>query len=374
MFQVHPFAFLAVVAVTMCWGLAIVLFRVGMPGGAARKLALLLFLEGVTLGSSDAGVVYWLVSPDDFYALYPAFGMVQGVIHTLGDVGMLALYPPFLAVALQTRLTRPFSSKRVQSGLAAAAVALFLFVVVAQSDIAFSILYLAMTATFIFALIASIHAWLTATGAARERAFFFVLAFGFRDICWTFVYSIALWEIWVGWENWLPDDPINFFRLMSYDLGTLVAVPLIAYGILRAQLFDIDLRIRWTIKQSTLVAAIVAIMFVLSEGAERLLSTELGNVGSLIVAALVVFALTPLQRFAERVATVAMPNTVNTPEYAASRKLQVYESAIEEALQEGGISQKERSLLVRLRESLGISESDANAIERELQDGLPGPA
>jgi len=32
LFQVHPFAFLAVVAVSMCWGLAIVLFRVGMPG------------------------------------------------------------------------------------------------------------------------------------------------------------------------------------------------------------------------------------------------------------------------------------------------------------------------------------------------------
>lgn len=37
-------------------------------------------------------------------------------------------------------------------------------------------------------------------------------------------------------------------------------MPLIAYGILRGQLFDIDLRIRWTIKQSTLAGAIVAII------------------------------------------------------------------------------------------------------------------
>ena len=42
---------------------------------------------------------------------------------------------------------------------------------------------------------------------------------------------------------------------------------------------------------------ILALMFVLSEGAERLVSSDLGNVGSLIVAALVVFALTPLQRW-----------------------------------------------------------------------------
>jgi hypothetical protein len=54
---------------------------------------------------------------------------------------------------------------------------------------------------------------------------------------------------------------------MVYALGTLVSVPLIAYGILRTQLFDIDLRIRWTIKQSTFTATVVIIVFVLSEGA-----------------------------------------------------------------------------------------------------------
>jgi GTP:adenosylcobinamide-phosphate guanylyltransferase len=86
-----------------------------------------------------------------------------------------------------------------------------------------------------------------------------------------------------------------------------------------------------------------------------------------MVAALVVFALTPLQRFVERVATAAMPNTHNTPEYAASRKLQVYESALGEALLEGGISDKERSLLNTLRDTLGISASDAVTLEIDLQ-------
>jgi hypothetical protein len=70
-------------------------------------------------------------------------------------------------------------------------------------------------------------------------------------------------------------------------------------------------------------------------------------------------------RFAPRL------NSENTPEYAAFRKLQVYEAATSEALHEGGISEKERSLLVRLRDSLGISASDADAIEVELQKRLP---
>ncbi len=58
----------------------------------------------------------------------------------------------------------------------------------------------------------------------------------------------------------------------------------------------------------------MAIVFLLSEGLDRLLSSELGNVAGLLVVELVVFLLAPLQRFAERVASVALPNTQNTPE------------------------------------------------------------
>ncbi len=61
-----------------------------------------------------------------------------------------------------------------------------------------------------------------------------------------------------------------------------------------------------------------------------------------------------------------MPNTQNTPEYAAHRKMQVYEAAVAEALPDGNISDRERALLNSLRESLGISTVDATALETEL--------
>ncbi len=80
------------------------------------------------------------------------------------------------------------------------------------------------------------------------------------------------------------------------------------------------------------------------------------------------------QRFAESVASVAMPNTQNTPEYAAFRKLQVYEAALAEALPDGNISERERELLNRLRDSAGISAVDADALEAELQEGRPSLA
>jgi hypothetical protein len=155
---------------------------------------------------------------------------------------------------------------------------------------------------------------------------------------------------------------------LVYALGTLLAVPLIAYGILRAHLFDIDLRIRWTIKQSTVGLAIFIIIFLVSEGAESLLSERLGNYWGLLAAAVVAIALRPVQRFAERVSNAAMPNTQDTPEYKTDRKREVYEAAIAEALlDDEGISDRERSLLNRLRDSLDISEADAEALESKLR-------
>jgi len=362
MFQANAMGIFGLISVAMCWALAGVLYRVGPTGSVARKLALLLVVEGVTLVTS--GYIGLLITPAvTASSWYPAYSEAETVVHILGDCALLALYPPFLAAALHTKLTRPFAAKRMRIGLGVVSVALFFAFFLSPLEIGLTLLYATISLLFGYTLVASIHAWrVAAPGIAHTRAGIFALAFGFRDVCWGFIYFHGITLIVRG----LLGAPEPDFFYVVYASGTFLAVPLIAYGILRTQLFDIDLRIRWTIKQSTLAAAIVAIMFVLSEGAERLLSSDLGNVGSLIVAALVVFLLTPLQRFAERVATVAMPNTENTPEYAASRKLQVYEAALAEALPDGNISERERELLNRLRDSLGISASDADAIEGEL--------
>jgi len=365
MFQFDPIGILALVSVVQCWALALLLYRVSAPGSVARKLSLLLVVEGVTLISTGY-IDLFLTAEARAHRWYPQFFRAEEIIHTLGDCAMLALYPPFLAVALQTKLVRPFAKKGVRIAIALASAALFFVVIFASVKVGGTLLYLLLSLLFIFALVASIHTWRVATGTTRSRAGIFALAFGIRDVCWCLVYAAAIWLIWSGTYQ-LVDPGASGLPYIVYALGTLFAVPLIAYGILRTQMFDIDLRIRWTIKQSTLAAAVLAIVFLLSEGTSQLLSTEFGTIGGLLGAAVVVFFLAPLQRFAERVAGIAMPNTQNTPEYAAFRKMQVYESAVSEALQEGGISNKERTLLNHLRESLGITPVDAQALERELQ-------
>lgn len=369
MFQANPIGFLVLVAFVMCCSLAVVLYRVSTAGSVARKLALLLVVEGMTLIST--GYIDLFLTPAvTASSWYPGWLRAEEIVHTLGDCAMLALYPPFLAVALQTKLTRPFADKRMRIGFVVASVALFFAVELTPHEFGATLLYLLLGLLFGFALVASIHAWHVAAGIARSRARAFALAFGIRDICWGFVYTGAISTIWFG-QYYVVDPDASSPIYYVYAFGTLFAVPLIAYGILRTHLFDIDLRIRWTIKQSTVAAVFVAIFYVVSEGADRMLSSELGNIAGLLASAFVVFFLVPLQRFAERVASVAMPNTQNTPEYAAFRKLQVYEAALTEALPDGNISERERELLNRLRDSLGISVVDADAIEGELQKGLP---
>lgn len=360
---------LGLAAIAACWALAIVLYRVGPPGSLARKLSLLLIVESLTLAT--AGFPEMALGVDwSFLDANPAYAMALNILHHLADAGMIALYPPFLAAALQTNLTRPFERGGVRIAIAVVAVSLAIGTVISMAvwDSLFGsgLLYFTMMALFVFALVAAFFAWRAAKpGVARTRAGVFAVAFGIRDVSWGFVYGASFWM--ASSNSWSLESDLFWLVKLVYALGTLIAIPLIAYGILRGHLFDIDLRIRWTIKQSTLAALIVAIIFLISEGANTFLSEELGTVAGLLAAAVLIFFLAPLQQFAERVAASAMPNTENTPEYVAFRKMQVYENALAEALEEGGISPKERSLLNRLRESLEISETDAQAIEAELQ-------
>jgi hypothetical protein len=91
----------------------------------------------------------------------------------------------------------------------------------------------------------------------------------------------------------------------------------------------------------------------------------LGYVFGAIAAGLLLLALHPLQRAAERIANAAMPNVNDTPAYVAFRKLEVYKTAVQSAA-EGGITPKDRRTLDALRQRLGIDEADATSIEADV--------
>ena len=369
MLQFSPIGMLAVVALAMSWTLAIVLYRVGESGSVARKLSLLLFVEGATLISTGY-LDLFLNEAAMTASWYSTFYRIEEIVHTVGDCLMLALYPPFLAAAIHTRLTAPFAVPRVGKVLLALAAVMCAIVLWGPLELGGTLLYVSLVILFGYALVVSVHAWFTASGTAKTRAGVFAVAFGVRDVCWGFVYGWATLTLWQGTYS-VVDASAPMVPFLVYALGSLLAVPLIAYGILRTQLFDIDLRIQWTIRQSTVAAAFVAVFYLVTEGADRLLEIQFGNWIGLLASAMLIFFLAPLQRFAEHVAGAVMPNTADTPEYAAYKKMQVYEAALQDALP-GGISEKERTLLNHLRESLGIAVTDAEAMERDLAHNSVG--
>jgi hypothetical protein len=368
---------LAIIAVLMCFALSVIVFRVSQPDTTARQLAWLLLLEGMTLGSSS-GPIFIFALGEQIFDLYPQFGYLSAVLHYACDSAMIAVDPVFLASALQTPMTKIFNKPVFRNGLRLYAAGIFAWTVLAPvllpseakttaffelSMAGVWIISLSLGVTLIYGLIAALHAWFVSTGQAKERASIFALAFGFRDICWCYIYITVGIYIFIYQE-----EPEGFDLDIIYSLGTLIAVPLIAYGILKAHLFDIDLRIRWTIKQSTFAAMAVAIVFVLSESVEWLVASELGEIWGLAAATLVVFFVKPLQNAAEKIVSLIMPNTRNTEEYVSNRKLAVYEAAYSEANLDENISDRERILLAHLRESLGISETDAQSIENQIQN------
>lgn len=147
---------------------------------------------------------------------------------------------------------------------------------------------------------------------------------------------------------------------------------ILAYGVLRTQVFDIDLRVKAGLRRGTVGAVFVAVFFVASEGTAAFLSEWLGAAVGLGAAALLVFALAPLQRMAERISDRAMPTVVDTEEYRVVKKRELYRAAMESAASDGVITERERDLLATLAQELGLGPAEARAIEREAMRAITG--
>jgi hypothetical protein len=221
----------------------------------------------------------------------------------------------------------------------------------------------AIGALSIFGLAAVISAYRAARGpAAKARAKALVVAFGTRDALWTLLWFLfPVYQVSLGVAG-------SLVLLVVMPLVELTFVALMAYGILRAQLFDIDLKVKWTVKQSTVAALFVGVFFVVSESASTFLSgSGLGPYLGIAAAGLLVFAMAPLQRAADRVANAALPNADASRQYLEFRKLQVYQAALEGAYDDGLVTGKERTVLERLRAELAIAPEAAAAVEADLR-------
>jgi hypothetical protein len=152
----------------------------------------------------------------------------------------------------------------------------------------------------------------------------------------------------------------------QYGLARLLMVALLAYAILRHQLLGIDVKVKWTLKQSTVAAAFIGVFFVVSESAASFLSGSVGPYLGIAAAGLLVFALAPLQHAAQRVADRAMPGVKAAGAMSRDERAQLFRAMAGSAWADGTLTRDERRMLGELREELGLSTDEAERIEREV--------
>ncbi|HVM45427.1 MAG TPA: hypothetical protein VM582_05775 [Candidatus Thermoplasmatota archaeon] len=163
-----------------------------------------------------------------------------------------------------------------------------------------------------------------------------------------------------------PPDLLGPWYLAVPGVATLLFQALLLYGILSTQLFDIDLRLKRTLRRGTLVGAFLGVFVVVAAIVEQWLQQYGVLLGGLAVG-LMLLALRPIERAADRLAERAMPAVQDTAEYRTVRKREVYRAAIESALREGDITEKERGMLATFASELGLTPKETHDIEREAR-------
>jgi hypothetical protein len=195
--------------------------------------------------------------------------------------------------------------------------------------------------------------WLSNTRSAPSRAARNVALFALA----LFLCGMALGVALNGFEGAAQAGVFGVFRAM--------AMTLLAFSILRHQLLGIDVKVKWTIKRGTLAGMFLAVFFVVAQLGQNYLSGALGWAVGGVAAGLMLFALTPLQRLAERVADAAMPGVKAVGEMTRDDRASLYREAARTAWADGVLTRDERAMLDTLRDRLGLGGDESIRIERE---------
>lgn len=348
----NPYAVPGFAGGAVAWALAGVVLLAAPGRSQNRRLAFVLFLEGTT-ALLGGGLVLVTDTVSVAHAAQATAFLAFGVM-VLGYVHFLATLP--------SPLTRPLRRRWVDAALVGAMLAfalwfllrteLFLAGVVpgplsrlvgVGGPLLIPVILVPSVLVFFFGLVSAIAMWRTAppASAARRQGATYALAFTIRDVAWTvFLFNLFVFPAW-----WFGPQHFNLVLAAVYGM--------LAYGILRHQLFDIDLRIKRGLGRSVVVAAVAAAFFVASETAESLVPVD-GRLLGLAAAAVVALAAVPLHRLATRALDRLLPAVTDSKEYRARRKRDVYAAALEELSRDGRLSPADHAQLAALQSKLGL--------------------
>jgi hypothetical protein len=146
---------------------------------------------------------------------------------------------------------------------------------------------------------------------------------------------------------------------------------IITYGILRHQLFEIELIVKKTLVFTLLVLILVGIFRLIELAISYTVSTAFfgGDVMARLIAAAIVAAFfLPFRKVAMGLGDKLFPSLASTIKLDDKKAIAIYRLQLEHVLEDGTITEKERRGLITLQEGLGLSGEEATAVELELND------
>jgi hypothetical protein len=371
--QWTPWAVVGVLVTLFVWPLAFLIYTTNPRRLQNRTLSLYLILTSTGFGIG-AG---WLFAAADAST---AIGL-----QAVANVGLFCSWPIYL-VFLSTLPTRRVSFLRhrpVRAGLLATSAILAAIVVLNYDRIsaapvstpyapfeipfqplAIHVLEAQVLVTASLGILAALATFAEASPgtATRRQARWYAATF----VVWDTLQLIAFSLVEAASRGF--GDVVAFYTIAAGVMApaaTLLFALMLSYSILKAQLFDIDLRIKWGVHRGTIAAIFLGVFLVGFAVAEQYFQKYGVIVGGLS-AGLLLIAARPVERAARRMTDAAMPNVKDTTEYRTVRKRDVYSAALTEALADGELSPKDRSVLAALQDHLGISALEANHLEQRV--------
>lgn len=158
----------------------------------------------------------------------------------------------------------------------------------------------------------------------------------------------------------------------TYPFGRILGTLLLVYAVLRGQIAGIDAKARFTLSKSAVAAVFVGVFFAGSELAQQFFGDQTGNEYYGIAAAgLLVVAIAPIQRLADRLATQAIPVQGGNGDRTAQEE--IYHEAVQAASRDGIITRREEMHLARIADRLGISAERALQLRDPDMDDVAHP-
>src|SRR6516225_5681397 len=282
----NPWGLFGLVVLLVCTAMAIFIFTARPDRVQNRRLALLVFTEGLITAASPAGAAF--AGSDATAGLF-------FIIHSAALVLVLPVMCRFLrtidaplAKPLTTRAGRmiPWLIAAAEGALFVARPGLFIagFSKPWWGGRTFEVRP-AMNAAYAFSGLVSIFSLLVAISGyrhaapgtmAQDRARRYAIAFGFNDALTMIVTTIVPGVY--GATHGGDLHPIEFVFVWAIPIVETIWVLLMTYGILRTQLFDIDLHLATGVRRGAIAAIVLFAFFAAAEIAKTDLSQDFGYI------------------------------------------------------------------------------------------------